>query len=371
MSHSEPKSTATYSKKRSSNRKRRRRRWFILLALLFGTLIAVLGGEVCLRAYVAFRGWTPNCYATGQAFFVPHPEAGRTLRPGLRLKSSTYDVAVNELGFRGPEIGRIKPEGTARIVVIGGSSVFGYLVGEGLDSCRLLETSLTEQGHSVEVINAGVPGYNLTQCRHRFKSSIAELLPDIAIVYAGWNESPFLVRENPKSLPRCPEPSPLWQRMLAESTLYGFLRYRLFPPDAPEFAAPADVSTSVTPAGRDLFETELDLLLRTIETSGAKILLCTQVSASEADPSDAGFDRLSRYLGNEQQQVELNQEIGRWINNELREKAQSDGYTLIDCAAEVPASTRTLGDAIHLTQEGHQQVADVWFRALENTELIK
>ena len=79
----------------ATQRRRRRRRFFAFLSVIIGLLLALFFAEVALRLYVASRGWTPNCYVTGLAFFVPHDKAGHTLRPNLRLNSSSYDVAVN------------------------------------------------------------------------------------------------------------------------------------------------------------------------------------------------------------------------------------------------------------------------------------
>lgn len=118
----------------------------VICGLLLGTAFAAVVVEITLRLYVATRGWTPNGYVTGLVFFVPHPTAGYSLRPGLRLKSSSSEVRVNSLGLRGPEVEREKTEGMARIAVLGGSSVFGYWVRDGEDSCRQLERQLQAEG---------------------------------------------------------------------------------------------------------------------------------------------------------------------------------------------------------------------------------
>ena len=39
--------------------------------------------------------------------------------------SSVGRISINDQGFRGPSVNRAKPEGTVRIVCLGGSSVFG------------------------------------------------------------------------------------------------------------------------------------------------------------------------------------------------------------------------------------------------------
>ncbi|TWT97100.1 SGNH/GDSL hydrolase family protein [Neorhodopirellula pilleata] len=164
----------------------RRRRLFAIASVTLGLVVSALIAEFALRVYVASRGWTPNCYVTGMAFLVPHEQAGHTLRPNLRLRSSVYNVTTNAFGLRGPEIEAIKPDDTTRILVLGGSSVFGYLVPDGQDSCVQLQAILKQESslaeHDWQVLNAGVPGYNMTQCRLRYTSDLAALKPDWVIL---------------------------------------------------------------------------------------------------------------------------------------------------------------------------------------------
>jgi hypothetical protein len=80
-----------------------------------------------------------------------------------------------------------------------------------------------------------------------------------------------------------------------------------------------------------------------------------------ANPNCAGLDD---YLGSSASQVAANRNIGKWITEQMRTAARSEGLLLIDCAAEVACSHETLGDAIHLTQAGHRAVAEQWARAL-------
>ncbi len=337
----------------------KRRRWFRVAALVIGLAGACLCAEVALRVYVASRGWTANCYATGLVFFVPDQQAGHTLRPNLRLVSSTYRVSTNRHGFRGPELALKKSDETVRIAVLGGSSVFGYLVPDGQDSCRELQTLLTQPGQPIEVINAGVPGYNLHQCRQRYQHQVAALQPDVVLLYLGWNDTPFLISEDPDSLDRTP-PAPSWsQRALSRSTLYGFVRYRVFPLRAPQFTPPASSTTQVTEAGGQAFRQELQALVEAIRESGAQPVISTQVMAASKHCQD-----LSGYLGSSPEQVAANRRIGQWISGTLREVAAQEQLPLVDCARQLSCDPEMLGDAIHLTAHGHQQVARLWAREL-------
>ena len=334
---------------------------------MLGLSIALVGSEIALRCYVAVRGWTPNCYATGLVFFVPHEQAGYTLRPNLRLGSSTYNVQINSRGFRGPEISTAEDDFSQRIVVLGGSSVFGYLVGEGNDSCRLLEGQFNQflsknpnsDFGSVDVWNAGVPGYNLTQSRLRFETDIAPLQPDVVLLYLGWNDIPMLLSDDPSGLDRTP-PAPSWtERALSHSVLYGFLRFRVFPPDAPQFAPPASSSNQVTERGGEAFREELEKTIDAIFAAGARPVLATQIMASGSANAE-----LDDYLGSSPEQVAANRRIGRWLTTCIREVASERNVPLIDSAAEIEANSATLGDAIHLSEQGHKLVAESWLNGL-------
>lgn len=346
-----------------NNMRKRRRRWFGLIACLLGTLLGIVAGEIALRAYVGLRGWTSNCYATGAVFFVPDPVTGRTLRPGLRLKSSTYDIDVNSLGFRGPEIATEKTHGTQRIVVMGGSSVFGYLV-PGKDSASgqlaaILTQQLQQAGcdQPVEVINAGVPSFTLAQCLGRFETQVAPLKPDVVVLYLGWNDIPLLISDKQdQPLPQAPS----WlERTLAHSTLYGVFRYRLFPAPNPQFAPPPSVSTQVVPASAERFRETMAAMIQAIRESGATPVISTQVMAAGSE-----CDSLDKYLGDTPEQVAHNIELGQWLTREIRELAVKHEVSLIDTAAAVPCSEEVLGDAIHLTAQGHQLVAETWAAGL-------
>lgn len=331
----------------------------MFLALLFGFVVGLLVCELGLRIHVARRGWTANCYVTGLAFFVPDAQAGYTLRPGLRLKSSTYDVTVNSLGLRGPEIDSEKASESVRIAVLGGSSVFGYLVPDGQDSCRALESLLQERLGSVDVLNAGVPGYNMRQCRFRYESQIAPLDPDWVILYLGWNDMPFLLGPESAARERTPPAPPWMERCLANSVLYGFLRYRIFPPPTPRFAPPPESSLRITTEGSAAFKADLQMLIDAIRSSGATPVISTQLMAS--GPSAEGLDT---YLGDSPDQIEASRTIGAWITTTMKEFAETNEVQLIDCAAQVPCNPVTLGDAIHLTERGHRMVAEAWASGL-------
>ena len=87
---------------------------------------------------------------------------------GWKFKPNTHDiwgkvpVRINGKGLRGPELPYAKPKNTKRILYLGDSVTFGYL----LDSYEktfpyLIDSILNEKSSfNIETINAGIDGYS-------------------------------------------------------------------------------------------------------------------------------------------------------------------------------------------------------------------
>ncbi|HEY3968564.1 MAG TPA: SGNH/GDSL hydrolase family protein [Planctomycetaceae bacterium] len=117
-------------------------------------------------------------------WFVHH-----TLKPSRVFASQNPDsgqrvrVAVNSLGFRGPDPAIPKPQGTIRIVCLGDDATFAPAIPESETFCSQLRVTLSARlGRQVEVINAGVPDYcPLLSCL-QFRHELLALEPDLVIL---------------------------------------------------------------------------------------------------------------------------------------------------------------------------------------------
>jgi lysophospholipase L1-like esterase len=328
----------------------------LALKCLLAATVTLLSAEGVLRAYVALRGWTPNCYAAQLQLFRPHPTVGYDLRPGFRLRSGVYQVSINSLGLRGSEINRQKPLGVKRIAVVGESSAFGYFVSDGQEAARLLEKALREDGQVVEVVNGGVPGYNLFQSIVRFEELLAPLKPDVVIAYLGWNDLPYVVSDNPadERFKRRPI-APAWERWLAHSTLYGFVVYRLW--GGPVRMVPADFAGGEpTTAGQRQFVGNLAILSRLVERSGAKLIVCAQATAAQPTVSP----ELRTALGSDAVTQQNAIALGVWLHETLAAFAEERGLTFIDAYTAIPPEPAMLADYVHLTSKGEVRLADLW-----------
>jgi hypothetical protein len=95
----------------------------------------------------------------------------------------------NALGLRGPEISRAKPPAIRRVVLVGGSTVYGALVDDSDTISVQLEALLRERlGPTVEVVNGGVPGYDALREVVFSKSDLLDLAPDVLIDLDGLND---------------------------------------------------------------------------------------------------------------------------------------------------------------------------------------
>jgi lysophospholipase L1-like esterase len=115
--------------------------------------------------------------------------------PNYQLKGAagqaTEIASINSLGFRGPEFRPTKPNGTFRIVCLGGSSTFGYRNGDGGTYPFLLEKILRQASGDagIEVINAGFPYYNSASVLALLREEISRYDPDVVTLYSAFNDA--------------------------------------------------------------------------------------------------------------------------------------------------------------------------------------
>ena len=119
-------------------------------------------------------------------------------------KPNDKKLHINRWGFRGEEIERIKPFGTYRIFVVGGSTVYSKRVDYELSHPRVLEKEL---GHryptlKIEVQNAGMDWHTSQHSLMKILFNIQDFKPDMIIIYHAIND---LFRSfNPKNYARHP-----------------------------------------------------------------------------------------------------------------------------------------------------------------------
>lgn len=88
------------------------------------------------------------------------------------------------------EIDSTKDTGEVRILFIGDSCIFGYLLASRDTVVQQVENQLSDHFPEVKVecINAGVPGYSIYQGWRWLQSHGSNLKPDLIVVNFGWND---------------------------------------------------------------------------------------------------------------------------------------------------------------------------------------
>lgn len=160
------------------------------------------------------------------------------LRP-RGLARAEVEYRVNALGLRGPETTIEKPAGVRRVAVLGDSIAFGYWVRERDGFPRQLEELLQGRaaGERVEVLDFGVPGYNLDQEIEALRSRALELSPDLVVVAFCLNDLEGLFSyELGLVQDRAAQRRSLLGRardeLLRRSLLFSWVEYRLSEADA-------------------------------------------------------------------------------------------------------------------------------------------
>ena len=174
-----------------------------LLGILF--FIFIFGGfEIFSQVY--YLNELETCGFTESEIFENVPESTLdemcSLQLSIKVPSEPTQenipnqhneyVNINSFGFRGVEISKEKPENVYRIIMLGGSTLFGY--GASSDETTIpgflqKKFETTDSDFKVEVINAGSSGaYSKTETLY-VKHKLLDFDPDLIIVYDGWNDS--------------------------------------------------------------------------------------------------------------------------------------------------------------------------------------
>jgi lysophospholipase L1-like esterase len=132
--------------------------------------------------YVLFTNIAPEDLA-----FTPHPYLSYYPTPNYQKGLTSH----NSLGYRNDEFPLQKPDGVYRIVTLGGSSTYDVTIEDNakIFTAQLEKRLKEEYGYeNVQVINAGVPGYNSWEMLVNLEFRVIDLDPDLVIIYEGTND---------------------------------------------------------------------------------------------------------------------------------------------------------------------------------------
>ncbi len=322
----------------------------------------------------------PNRFSRGGGIWVCDPILHFKLDPSFE----PYGQPLNALGFRGPLPGP-KRSGTLRVLALGDSCTFGYIgrdtgVGSVFQPYPLKLQRFAERRvgpDSLEVLNAGVPGYNSHHGILLLRSKLRRFEPDLVTVRYGWNDH-FLSAEGESELFREPDSrlGLLVEDLLLRSKLYAFVRRLGL--ELRALREPVDAQarrafftergyTPTIPIER--YERNLRRIVELGRGMGAGVWLLTAPRNPHASPearetqarrNKLDFDELMRIHD------EYN-EVVRRVGAEL-------GARVVDMAAVYrqyegePVFLPT--DVVHPAQGGQNLEAELLFRALRSEGLL-
>ncbi|HVR69835.1 MAG TPA: SGNH/GDSL hydrolase family protein [Vicinamibacteria bacterium] len=202
-----------------------------MLLLLVSVLVTLGALELAFRAARVPVGTVQINRATVRR--SPNPRLRFDLRPGA-VAAAEVEYRVNTSGLRGPEVGEAKPAGVTRVAVLGDSIAFGYWVAEEDAFPRQLERLLNAgpAARRVEVLNFGVPGYNLDQTTEVLRSRVLRFAPDAVVLALCLNDlESALSYEYGLTVDRSARRQSVAGRvadaLLEHSRLFAWIEYRL------------------------------------------------------------------------------------------------------------------------------------------------
>lgn len=285
-------------------------------------------------------------------------------------------LVINARGFRGPEIAIPKPEGTCRLVFLGGSQVFDQY---GENWPVRVGALLSTPARPVDVINAGVPSHRTTDSIGKVLTDLWMLEPDVFILCQTWNDLKYLSRLSPEH-PYRDEYQPLpddwriqttvWDRVLGPSSIYRLGRSRLARiARGAEGERDRTLGATANPWGLRQYALNVALLCDLAQDLGCDIVLCTQArlptaASTEEDRAEIRYE----FVGMTHEAL-----VSAFASCDeiLRNTALEKGAGLIDMSGAFSGQSRYFADHIHFNAEGSAAAADFVARELRQSEALR
>ena len=166
-----------------------------ILLVAFSTILSLLMLEIGIRVWLERfapenqrrRYQISSDFNPQQLQWSAHHYLNYFPTPNYRRGLTSH----NALGYRGETFSARKPQGVYRIVALGGSTTYTVAVEDNTKTftSQLEKTLKDVYGYpNVEVINAGVGGYNSWESLINLEFRVLDLDPDLVIIYHGTND---------------------------------------------------------------------------------------------------------------------------------------------------------------------------------------
>lgn len=153
-----------------------------LVFALLPVVLLLVGAEAWLRG----SGWPhvpPGAvekFTHQQVYWVEAANQNLVAHPHNETGGS-FRVSTDQNGLRAPLHTETKPAGAFRVMTLGCSTTFGWGVDDAESYPAQLESILAAEGHPVEVINGGQPGYSSFQGQWLWERALSRYAPDVVV----------------------------------------------------------------------------------------------------------------------------------------------------------------------------------------------
>ena len=323
--------------------------------------------------YVLFTSIDPKNFA-----WTPHPYLDYYPTPNYKKGLTSH----NSLGYRNDEFSAKKPSNVYRIVALGGSSTYDVRIEDNAKTFTAqLEKLLTEKyGYkNVQVINAGVPGYNSWEMLINLEFRVLDLDPDLIIIYEGTNDvharlvvpSTYRGDDSGRRSQWMIPPVPLWEHsalLRIISRMMNFTRqvsvddfvspptYLSWPFESRLDEDGLDPTKILEENPPIYFQRNLENMIAVANEQGVEVLFSTWA--------------YSPYL-NDYASKEYYQQGFQENNEVVKEVATSHHIPLFDFASVMPQDTKYWADGRHVNEAGALVKATLFAEFIHSQGLIK
>jgi lysophospholipase L1-like esterase len=357
-------------------RRRRKAAFMMLTAVVFAVLMSIISEmAVRVRAWVRYGSGQPE--AMDQMAAIDPATGLNVLRPGYQRHSSRVSMRINSLGFRGADFTVAKPPRTIRIAALGASTTFCAEVSsdDAVWPHRLQEA--LQRSHpdvTIQVINAGVPGYLASDSLKNLQLRVLPLDPDLVIYYEANNDLAFDTRTLARAQHLIPESSESgWSRMLARHSLLFDLVQKNLRISIAQRTNLVGKLDRLPPNLPDRFVGQLDKFHRELENRGIPMVMSTFfVKYRRNQPADVQMHNASGvfYYMPWMTLDTLLDGIDMY-NDAIVEYARSHGVVVIDDRDSIPGDDRYFADWIHFADAGAAAMGERVGRFIEDHDLLR
>ncbi len=307
-----------------------------------------------------------------------HPIYGYVLKPGQYSQA----VYINPHGFMQRDVVPVVRQANhLRVVAMGESTTQGHDVDTGnypVHLRQILQHHVKDRA-GVEVVNAGVAGWNSDQVMFRAEREMAAYRPDIVILYVGWNDfqsyDPFGAAPTQSYFTYAYGGTSLWinesglKSLVLLSALYSRLGEKRTVPQSP--------TGSPTPELTYRYYLEnVDRLIQAYKREDPNVVIAMSTIASRwPRGTREQFDERNGHVWwMETHQLGPNDAASslRRFNDLIRQFVQLHGLHLIDIEREFENLDRgtLFWDFAHLHPEGYELFAEIMYETLRQAKVV-